>query len=260
MIFILLLGLAALSLSCAAAYFSVIGLAQTFAGAFYPVIIMGSAIELGKLLAVSFLYRHWNQINLVFKTLLSFMVVVVMILTSTGIFGFLSNAYQEDTQSLKHLDNTKPLILKEKEELLFRKRQIDADIAALPSNYVSGRQRLMKSYGPELERINTKIEELNGELRKLTTETIKEEGHVGPIIFVARVFGKEVDDAIKYLTLMIIFVFDPFAILLVIATNIAIFRKKTKTSTIPNPDTEHSVILDGLVEKEKIKKDIFKNS
>ena len=97
----ILLLLCALSLSTVAAYYSVVGLATIFAGAFWPVVIMGGLLEASKIVLSSWLYRSWEKVPVLLKTYLTSAVIILMIITSIGIFGFLSKAHIEQTGQMK---------------------------------------------------------------------------------------------------------------------------------------------------------------
>ena len=230
MIFIGILITSAILISSCAGYFSIYGLATIFASTFWPVVVMGGVLECGKLVAASYVYRYWDSTQIILKSYLIATIMILMFITSTGIFGFLSAAYQEESLTLKEIDQSITLLKSEKEEILFRKRQIDNDIASLPSNYVRGRQKLMKSYGPELSKINSRLDDITLNTSELLKSKLTTESHTGPIIYIANVFDKSVDDAIKYMILLIIFVFDPLAVILVICTNIAIKDHHTKNN------------------------------
>ena len=240
MIFIALLILTTLSIAGSAAFFSIYGLAQIFTGSFWPVVVMASSLEAGKLVAASYVYRYRKNIGFLMKTYLVVAIIILMGITSAGIFGFLSAAYQQDILPLEQMEQRIVLLEDEKIELgklkqerLDRKKQIDADIAALPNNYITGRQRLMKSYGPEIKQLKEDIATYTKQLRDgtLQIQTLKSQKleatvHTGPIVFIAKVFDREVDDATKWLILLIIFAFDPLAVVLTVGTNIAILTRK----------------------------------
>ncbi len=233
MLFIILLGFSAFSIAVVAAYFSIYGLAAIFSGFFWQVIAMGTVLELGKLVTASYVYRYGDLISRKMKAYLYAAVFVLMLITSIGIFGFLSQGYQQDTLSLKqqeqqiHLLETERIeIEKFKDERIERKKQIDNDIASLPNNFITARQRLMKSYGPELKTLKVDIADYTTSINKktLAISTLKQEKlitevHIGPIIFIARAFNETTDSATKYLILLLIFAFDPLAVMLTIATN-----------------------------------------
>lgn len=244
--FIIILVLVTLSLAGSAAYFSIYGLAAIFSGVFWPVVLMGSSLEAGKLIAASYVYRYRNTITTLMKTYLIAAVIILMLITSAGIFGFLSMGYQQDTLSFKQQEQQITLLLQEQEELskfkeerLARKKQIDADIASLPNNYITGRQRLMKSYGPELNNLRNDIEiytkqinEKTIKISELKQQKLMNEVHIGPIIFIAKAFSTDTDDATKWMIILIIFAFDPLAVTLTLGVNHAILERKKKLGYI----------------------------
>lgn len=240
--FIIVLIFTTISIAGVAAYFSIYGLAAIFSGIFWPVVLMGSALELGKLVAASYVYRYRTSISLIMKTYLITAILVLMLITSAGIFGFLSMGYQQDTLPLKQQEQQIVLLETERSELelfkkerLTRRRQIDADIAALPNNFITGRQRLMKSYGPELQQLRDdiglytrQIGEKTTKISDLKQQKLVSEVHTGPIIFIAKAMSSETDDATKWMIILIMFAFDPLAVALTLAINHAILQRKKK--------------------------------
>lgn len=202
-----------------AAYFSVYGLAYTFGGVFWSVVAMGASLEAGKLIAASYLYRYWDQTHLALKTYLMLGVAALMVLTSTGIFGYLSQGYQQDVLPLKQKTEQVRLLDAEKTRTIERKQQIDSQIAGLPSNYSKSRVVLMKQFEAEQNATTNRITELDSQLLALNQSIIETEAHIGPITYIASVFGLPSDDATKYLILIIILAFDPMAVALTLAVN-----------------------------------------
>lgn len=252
MLFLSLLVIVTFAISASAAFFSVYGLTQIFSGQFLAVAIMGVSLEAGKLLAASYVYRYRKNMPKLLKYYLNIAILVLMFITSIGIYGFLSAAYQSDVLDLKTLNAKistleikKDELSKIKTEKLERKKQIDADIASLPNNFVTGRQRLMKSYGKELEALNKDIDELNKQLQEITEEIAKYkekkitmETHVGPIVFIAKSLGVSVDDSTKWLIFLIVFVFDPLAVALTLAINHGFMLYKQEKEKNKNNDIE----------------------
>jgi len=244
--FIIILIITTLAIAACAAFFSIYGLAAIFSGIFWPVVVMGTSLEAGKLVAASYVYRYRDSITKIMKTYLISAILVLMLITSAGIFGFLSMGYQQDTLPLKQQEQQIELLTSEKAELetfkkerLQRRKQIDADIAALPNNYVTGRQRLLKSYKPELDRLQNdigtytkQISEKTLSISKLKQEKLISEVHTGPIIFIAQAFSSNTDSATKWMIILIMFAFDPLAVALVLATNHAIMERKKKLGHI----------------------------
>jgi len=246
--FIILLALSALSLAGSAAFFSIYGLAKIYSGSLIATIIMGSSIEAGKLMAASYLYRFWKKTSFFLRMYLFFGIIISMIVTSIGVYGFLTASYQADSVPLNEIE-TKIVLLGEKKielkelktELQQRRSQLTKQIDDLPSNYATKRERVRKQIKPELDKINNNLdlytkqfEAATTELHELKTKIIQQKVHTGPIIYIAKAFGQEVDNAISWLTIIIMLVFDPLAVALTICLNIVILdrNKYKKTYTI----------------------------
>ena len=234
MIFIGILVSAALLIASAAAFFSVYGLAQVFAGAFLSVVIMGIALEVGKLVAASFLYRYWDSISKALKAYLMAAVLALMAITSMGISGYLTAAYQTDTVGLRDGNAKLASHTEELDRLIARKADMDRQVSQLPADYVAARQKLMKSFEKEYAEMTPRITFLQEEKSKLQAQKITTEAKVGPIVFISKVLGSETDDAIFWLIVLIVCVFDPLAVALTLAANIAIAdRVSRKISAAP---------------------------
>lgn len=243
MFFVVLIVLSALLIAISAAYFSIYGLAQVFSGAFWSVVIMGIALESGKLVATSFLYRFWDKISRAIKVYLIGAVVILMCITSMGISGYLTAAYQVDTLSLRDTENKLKLYDEELTRLVNRKEEIDRQIAQLPNNYVRARQKLMQSFKNEYDLITPRIDYLRQEKMKLQEQRLTAEAKVGPIVYLARAVGADSDKAIFWFVCLLVLVFDPLAVTLTIAANIAIReRLRAKEKSV---DTE-MVVAAGL--------------
>jgi hypothetical protein len=221
MFFIFLMILTTLSLAASAAFFSVYGLMQTYPGIAFAILAMGASLEMGKLMLASVLYRMWPKLGLS-KIFLSAAVAVLMIVTSCGIFGYLTGSYQKDSIPVSEIAQKLTTDKDEIDRLITRKKEIDTQIAQLPTNYVASRQKLMASFDPEEKKINDRIDELQKEISDYQTKKINTEAHIGPIMYVAKTLGQDPDKAIIYFTLLIISVFDPVAVALTVMTNKAI--------------------------------------
>lgn len=240
MFFIALLILITISIASSAAFFSVYGLASIFSGSFWPIVAMATSLEAGKLIAASYTYRYWKQLSILMQSYLISAIVILMIITSAGIYGFLAKSYQSEVLPYKQneqrillLEQDKVEIERLKEERLERKRQIDEQIANLPDNSITGRQRLVKTFESENKQITSDvakytdlIREKTLEIQKLKETKLMQTTEVGPIIFIADNLGKNVDDATKYLIFLIIFAFDPLAVILTIGINIALIERQ----------------------------------
>lgn len=242
--FIALLILTALSIAGSAAFFTMYGLAMTFASGFWPVLIGGGAIEAGKLVMASYVYRYWHHIKWVFKPVYIILILIAMFFTSIGVFGYLSAAYQKDvlpldeiTSQLEALDQKAATFEKLKEEqVLQRQRLMDdknRELAALPDNYATKKKEVSLRYQPQLDKLNQEIDTYNLKLRSLIDEkqaikvkTIQQESKTGPIVFIAQAFGWDTDNAVKWLIIIIVIIFDPMAVMLVLAANTAIVERQ----------------------------------
>jgi hypothetical protein len=209
--------LTAIALSAIAAFYSVIGLAQIFPGSFWPIVIMGSVLELSKLVTVSWLYNNWNVTMRAMRYYFITAIVLLMLITSMGIFGYLSKA---------HLDSN---VVIGANSVQLKTIQTQERIANERLEY------LLKKAGDDPEKISRRtdqaIQETQSELKKLAEQKLpllKEENaltaEIGPIKYIAEaIYGKEdpdfIDKAVRLVIMVIIFVFDPLAILLLIAAN-----------------------------------------
>lgn len=247
MIFIAILVISALAIASSAAYFSVFGMIHLFTGAVIPVAIMGSSLEAGKLVAASFLYRYFKDIGWALKTYLMVAVLVLMVITSIGIFGFLTAAYQKDTLPLDELQQRIVLYEQEQEQLLSRRAQMDEQVANIGANYVTARRRLMADFQPERERIESRLQEITPALQEMKIQEIDTKTKVGPIMFVAEVLDQDPNSAVFWFVIILISVFDPMAVGLTIAANIAI-KKRQEDKKLVKEETEVKVNKESLRE------------
>lgn len=228
MIFALVMFLATLGLAGTAGYVSVMGFAGMFKSAFWIAFAFAASLEVGKLVAASFLYRYWTSVKLAMKTGMVASVIGLMIFTSAGLYGYLSSAYQEGSIGLNVTSDRITLLEEERTRSIDRKNAIDKQISDLPIDFVSARQRLQTSFGPEQEQITNRIAAIDTELLELRKQTIQEEAHVGPIIFIANTFGIESNKAMGLFILMVVLIFDPLAVMMTLATNHVILDVQRK--------------------------------
>src|SRR6056300_1801478 len=241
--------LSAISISVIAAGYSIIGLATLFAGAVIPIIAMGSALEVGKLVAASWLYNNWNNdVPRLLKAYLFGAIIVLIFITSMGIFGFLSKAHLDqvkptssNTIKVKTIDNQitrQQNIIDRSEKTLV---QLDKSIEVyLNNDYATRGLKERKKQEEERRELNNAIKNASDEIAKLSTEKSnlqleqdKIEAEVGPIKYVAElIYGENAqenfDSAVRIVILILIFVFDPLAVLLLIAANISLRQWRMK--------------------------------
>ena len=252
--------LTALALSGVAGYYSVIGLAAIFPGSFWPIIIMGSTLEAAKLVTVSWLYRNWTKAHIGLKTYLTVACVILMMITSMGIFGYLSKAHLEhsaDTAPLAakvqlldekinvikgNLDDNRKIIKQMDEQVdQTMGRSTDekgiANSVTIRRSQVKDRTRIQS----ENETYQKRIAELTEERFPLQNELQKAESDFGPIKYVAELIygagGNDIiDKAVRLVIMLIMVVFDPLAVLLLIAANISMQQRQKVTQVKPEPE------------------------
>lgn len=229
-------GLSALLIAGSAAAFSVFGLSKLFAGAALSVIIMAGSLEFGKLVAASFLYRYWNDINRLLKVYMTIGVITLVLITSAGIFGYLSNAYQGATVNFEKQSTS--LLYKEdrleqlEEDKIYLKEELEESIASLPENYITAKRKLREEYNPKVLDINDQILKIKQEIGDLKISLVETGVDVGPAIYLARVFDTDIDTVVKFFIFILIFVFDPMAIALVLAYNRTLQDEQGDVDTI----------------------------
>jgi hypothetical protein len=233
--FYIWIGLSALLIAGSAAAFSVYGLAKLFSGAFISVVIMASALELGKLVTASFLYRYWNMINYFQKVYMTIATLVLIFITSAGIFGYLSNAYQGATLEFEK-QSTELIAVEERieqleEDKVFLKEELEVAISELPDNYITAKRKLREEYNPQITQINQELLEFKTRRADLEIGLVSTGVDVGPAIYLARTFGTDIDTVVKFFIFILIFVFDPLAVMLVIAYNQVLLQNKPKKKT-----------------------------
>ena len=272
----LLTFLSAISISVIAAGYSIVGLATLFAGAVVPIIAMGSALEVGKLVAASWLYHNWDSdVPRLLKGYLFGAIIVLIFITSLGIFGFLSKAHLDQVKpvsgnniKIELLDkqiNQQNLIIDRAEKqisLLDKALEVYID-----KEYVTRGLKERKKQEEERNALNTaineasdKIAELTNQKASLSLEQDKIEAEVGPIKYVAElIYGEQAQDnfdkAVRFVILILIFVFDPLAVLLLIAANISLRQWRKKRNLIKS---EQKFDLEERLERERKKAKRFK--
>ncbi len=241
--------LSAVTVSLLGAAFSVIGLAALFSGAALAVIAMASSLEFAKFTLSAYLHQRWNHLNGFFKFYLLFAIVTLSLITSLGIFGFLSDAYQSASTSLE-AENIKMEALKtEQNRNTSEIARITKNIEEIPVERMSRRLKARAEAEPLIAGLSKKNEELDRRVAEANLKILEIKKRVGPLIYISRTFKIDIDTVVKYLILLFVSVFDPLAICLVIATSEALeSRKKAKqmaaspvatiTPTAPAPATE----------------------
>ena len=227
------MGLSALFISSMAAFFSVTGIGMLFSGSFLAVCLMAASLEVGKLVTASFLYRYWKTVNWLQKTYMTIAVVVLIGITSMGIFGFLSNSYMGATQEfdtkLTKLEVYKEQLVMLEEDKVFLKNELEESVNALPSNYITAKRKLREEYNPKIQTISLQIVDLKTEIGQIEIDMVDTGVDIGPLLYIAEAFNTDIDTAVKWIMLILILVFDPLAVIMVIGFNIALLDGQRRT-------------------------------
>lgn len=251
-----MLGLSAAILVISAAYFSVTGFAKLFSGASLSIVVLISGLEFAKLVVTSFLYRYWSTISKTFRAYLLMAVSVLMIITSAGIYGFLSSAYSITSDKIEKLDGNVKIYEKKKEIMNDQINRIKTNIESrnkrsesltllrinqesrIDTLYKKGMIKSARSTEQIIRDANTEIanishinDSLNKSIQVLSDSTGRIDmtildlqsndikGDIGPLKYIATLTGKSIDDVVNFFILLLVFISDPLAVCLVIATN-----------------------------------------
>jgi hypothetical protein len=273
----------ALAVAGCAAYFSVWGLSQLFAGASFAVILMASVLEMGKLVVTTALHTYWNKFAKPLRAYLAVSVVVLMLITSAGIYGFLSNAYQKTANKLeihegelgvldakkavfqKSIDDNNKIIdskTKRQDQLSGLRTSQESRIDGSKSNRdknsvrgdISSANTEIQKLSSEIDILNAKNAVLSDSIGKYNVKALEKKsgsdvaGEVGPLKYISELTGVPMAKVVNYMILLIIFVFDPLAIALVLATNKAFDLAGESTPLEPKKDSTKEVLEEILEE------------
>lgn len=259
--FSILLGFTALTIALCAAFFSVYGIGSLFAGAAISAMIMAGSLELGKLVATTFLYRYWTKTVGLVKTYLTIAVIALMIITSAGIFGFLSAAYQKSSLTYKlnqeriaNIEQSKGYytnvvsISQERIRILNETRKVqEARLSEALTNTFLVRNsiqlqqiqqqtiKLIDQANEDIKTENTKIDGARDKMQ-LIDENVNnlkigatEKKDIQTFKFLADALKTDLDTVAKWFIISLIFVFDPLAIALILAYNVVVYRKEDES-------------------------------
>ena len=274
MIFTSILGFSSLFVAGCAAYFSVLGIATLFAGNFLQVAIMASSLELGKLVATSYLYRFWNKTTWWLKFYLCVAVLTLMAITSVGIFGYLSAAYQVNSGKFEQIDNKIELIQNQKTALDVEIDQLNKRTETLNEIRIAQEKRVEEAGNYKtpreqaytaIEKANEEIESISDKLQNLRDQKFQKDNEVlvlkqevgkakdiGTFMFVANAINKPLDSVVTAFIAILICVFDPLSVCLILAFNVA-----TRGSMLKEEKLEPELLFETPTKEEKPTKPIL---
>ncbi len=262
MIFFLLLLFSALAVSAVAAWFSIVGLMAIFPAAAIPILAMGSALEIAKLVTASFLYRSWEKIRWLMKSYFIFAVIVLSLITSMGIFGFLSKAHIEHDiaaggnnqlyiENLERQITNQQRLITDSETVI---GQLDSTVETLIEyDRIRGRNGALAVRESQTEQRNqlndtingaiAEIEALSDKLLPLKQEKLSLEVEVGPIKYISQlILGADdtdtLDRAVRIVIILLVLVFDPLAILLVVGANMIWMERRGEMISFTSLDDD----------------------
>lgn len=247
----LLVLLMGILLSCVGGYFSVIGLATIFSGAFWSVIVMATTLEVSKVVAASWIYRCWSIAPILIRTYMVSAVVVLVMITSMGIFGYLSKAHIDQTiqtggnnelqlEQLERQISRQNAIIRDSETVL---AQLDAAVETLqeydrirgPDGAIAVRQNQAEerqSLNATIDRAYIHIEELQATALPLQRQVLELQAEIGPLKYIAElIYGEDkaadyFDTAVRWIIMVLVSVFDPLAIVMILAGNVGLNQRK----------------------------------
>lgn len=244
----------AIGLAVFSGYYSVFGISKLFSGGSWSIIGMAAMLEFSKLVVITFLHDNFKTLKRIFKVYLLSSATVLMILTSVGVYGYLTNSYQETAKSIHEAQNKIALLERKKEIFLEQKNQIDTLVSQKTKRITSydqlrltqenslnsqlnakkgirGLQKNIQSVDNSTKTLNTEISELNQksiglsdsisqlEQQKLVLENSTFTSEIGPLLYLSRLTGAPMDSIVNWFILVLVAVFDPLAVSLVIAAN-----------------------------------------
>lgn len=261
-IFPWIIALSAFSVSGSAAFYSVSGLGKMFAGASLQVMVLAGSLEFAKLVTASLLYQYWKKLNLGLKIYLSVATLILILITSAGIYGFLSSAYQETSFKVQNQDKNIEILDKDisivQNEIKNYERQIDQknsrltqltsirtnlqstqDVLIEKSRSTNAVRQQIKDVDSEIKRMDSEISVLNDSISSKNSKVSSIEQNkmgissnsdiakeVGPLKYIAKLTGSSIDSVVNWYIIILMMVFDPLAISLVIAANFAFEMSK----------------------------------
>lgn len=210
------------------AYFSIIGIGALFSGALVAVCLMAGSLEFAKFVLAAYLHQTWKNVNFAFKLYMTFAVVTLSLITSIGVFGFLSDAYQSASTVLEgetiKLENVK----KQQEMITAEIERLNYSVEEIPEERISKRLAARQAIEPRILELNKKYADNEKTITESNLQILEVKKKVGPLIYISRNFNIPIDRVVQYLILIFVSVFDPLAICLVIAATYSLETRKNK--------------------------------
>jgi hypothetical protein len=198
---------------------SVAGLGAVFKGTYWPIVIVGIGLEIGKLATTAYAYTNWRQLSLRFKIGLVTFITAISLFTSAGIFGYLGDSFSKVHISAKKINDQSEQLQIDRKRLEDRLTEIDKQVAELPKEFVNGRLKLMAAFDSERKEIRQELREIAPKLASARIEGTDSQQELGPVVYIAEQFGTTVENAVGNMMMALTLLLDPFALFLTILCN-----------------------------------------
>jgi hypothetical protein len=244
--------ISAISVSVLGAGCSILGLGALFSGAVIAVAAMATALEFSKFVLAAYLHRRWSKLRLLFKYYLASSVVILSLITSMGIFGFLSDAYQSASTVLDSANIRIESLKTQKNNFNNEITRLNNSINEIPANRISRRIKAREEIEPTIAELTKKSQALDLQMAESELQILEIKKKVGPLVYIAKTFNMDIDTVVKYLILVFVSVFDPLAICLVIASSEALLSRKEGEEENSNTGTPRATPLSPRSENQVV--------
>lgn len=219
------LAISAAAVSALGATFSVLGMGKLFSGAILAVWLMSGALELAKFTVAAYLHQTWNNIGLLFRAYMISSVIILSLITSMGIFGFLSDAYNASSAILESENIRLQRLQNEQSQAQAEITRINHTIDEIPSERITKKMKARSDAEPAIRGLTNKISTIETQISDTKIKIIDVKQKVGPLLYISKAFNMDIDTVVKYLILVLVSVFDPLAICLVVAFSDAVVKR-----------------------------------
>lgn len=241
------LALSATAVSFLGATFSIIGVGKLFSGAILAVWLMAGALELAKFVVAAYLHQTWRNIGVVFRSYLVCCVVVLSLITSMGIFGFLSDAYSTSSAILESENINLQRLQNEQAHFNAEVVRITRSVDEIPDKRITKKLQARAEAEPAIRDLRNKISQTENQIAAAKIKIVDVKQKVGPLIYISKAFNMDIDTVVKYLILVFVSVFDPLAICLVIALSDALVKRARGEQVHPAFEAEQTVPSEEVV-------------
>lgn len=250
--------ISAICVSSLGAYFSIIGIGALFSGAMVAVWLMAGSLELSKFVLAAYIHQRWHEMGKTFKYYLTFAIVVLSCITSLGIFGFLSDAYQSASTAIKSEQIRVDTIKNQQKMAQNEIDRLTKAIDEVPDSRISRKMKLRAELEPTIAELTKKMNDLEQNLSEKSLAMVDIQKKVGPLMYISRSFNADIDTVVKYLILIFVLVFDPLAICLVIATTQALSSRgqSQQNASTQAPHTQNANVSSAIIPNSSVANEI----